>query len=170
VFVGASDDSSETEARRAQGFVLDMPAAISQGAEPVAVGPELVLPRRWHEAVQAVEFDHDEAEAYDRLRARLQGLQGVERDDDGGPGIAYHRLLGYPNETTGSMPGECIDALRRWSVGDAAEPGPLSGALPSLEWQLLAQISVGERRRAYVWIRPSDLEAGVFDRLCAFVR
>ena len=106
----------------AHGVVLDFPAAISDVATPVALGPELVLPRRWHEAVQALGLDDTEADAYDRLRTRAQLLQGVESEDNGGPDIAYHRLLGYPNETTGSMPADCIRALHNWSAADEPEP------------------------------------------------
>jgi hypothetical protein len=170
LFLEPGDGLPQSEARRAHGVVVDMPAAISDAAEPVVLHPELVLPRRWHEAVQALDLDDSEAEAYDRLRTRVQDLQGVERDADGGPLIAYHRLLGYPNETTGKMPGDCIDALRHWSVANGPEPASVDWALPPREWQLLAQVSLHEGRRTYVWIRQSDLEAGEFETLCAFVR
>ena len=125
------------------------------------------MPRRWHEAVEALDLDEEEGDAYERLRARLQDLQGVESDNDGGLAIAYHRLLGYPNETTGNMPAQCVTALQDRSGADdlAADP-----ALPSHDWRLLIQTSVGERQRAYMWIHRADLEARRFDRLCAFVR
>ena len=170
LFVDSADSRAESEARRAHGVVLDMPATISDAAEPVALHPERVLPRRWHEAVQALDLDDSEVDAYDRLRARLQDLQGIERDADGGLMIAYHRLLGYPNETTGNMPGDCVHALRDWSIANGLKPDPIDPAMPSSEWQLLAQVSIGEERRTYVWIRQSDLEAGKFENLCAFVR
>ena len=170
LFVGSGHGSAESEARSAHGVVLDMPAAMSDAAEPVALHPELVIPRRWHEAIQALGFDDTEAEAYDQLRTRLQVLQGIESDADGGPGIAYHRLLGYPDETTGSMPLDCVRALRAWSAADGLESDPVDPPLPSHELKLLAQISVGERRRAYVWIHQTDLAAGEFGRFCAFVR
>lgn len=170
LFVESVDGSAESDARRARGVVLDMPAAVSGAAEPAALHPELVIPRRWHEAVQALDLDDIEAKAYERLRKRVHVLQGVETEADGGPGIAYHRLLGYPNETTGNMPADCVRALRSWSVADGPESDPVDPVLPSREWLLLAQISVGERRRAYVWIRQTDLEAGEFGKLCSFVR
>jgi hypothetical protein len=162
--------SAIPEVRHAHGVVLDLPAAIPDAAEPVALSPELVVPRRWHEAVQALEFDDTEAEAYDRLRTRAQLLQGIESDDDGGPYIAYHRLLGYPNETTGSMPLDCVRALRDRSAADGLGSDVVDPVLPSHEWRLLAQVSVGEGRRTYLWIRRTDLNAGEFRKLCAFVR
>ena len=159
LFAGGDADSGDDAAWdgapsvHAHGVLLDDPAAVTGGAEPVALGPETVLPRPWHEAVQAIDFDGTELAAYGRLRERLQDLQGVERDDDGGVNIAYHRLLGYPDETTGNMPSEC-------DVDASAEE----------EWRLLAQISIGGWRRAYVWIGAVDLAAGTFSNLRAFVR
>ena len=170
LFVESGDGSIGSEARRAHGVILDMPAAISNAAEPVALSPELTIPRRWHQAAQALELEESEADAYDRLRTRLQVVQGIESDDDGGLSIAYHRLLGYPNETTGNMPLDCARAQRDWSAADRLESDPGDPGLPSCEWQLLAQISVGERLRAYVWIHQTDLEAREFGQLCAFVR
>ena len=116
----------------------------------MALSPELVLPQPWHEAVQAIDFDGAELAAYARLREHLQDLQGVERDDGGGANVAYHRLLGYPDETTGSMPSEC-------------GPSPLASA----DWRLLAQISVGPARRVYLSIRAADLASGTFADLRA---
>jgi hypothetical protein len=170
LFVEVGGSAIGSEVRHAHGVVLDLPAAIPDAAEPVALRPELVVPRRWHEAVQALEFDDTEAEAFDQLRTRAQLLQGIESDDDGGPDIAYHRLLGYPNETTGSMPLDCVHALRDWSVADGLGSDVVDPVLPSHEWRLLAQVSVGDRRRTYLWIRRTDLDAGEFRTLCAFVR
>jgi hypothetical protein len=170
LFVEAGDSAVGSDVRHAHGVVLDLPAAISAAAEPVGLSREVVLPRLWHEAVQALEFDETEAEAYYRLRKRAQLLQGVESDDDSGPGIAYHRLLGYPNETTGSMPSDCVRALRDWSPTDGSGSDLDDPLLPSWEWRLLAQISVGEQRRTYLWIRRCDLTACEFAKLCAFVR
>ena len=152
LFAGCDGESDGALAVHAHGVVLDDPAAVIGGAEPVALGPETVLPRPWHEAVQAIDFDGTELAAYGRLRERVQDLQGVERDDDGGVNVAYHRLLGYPDETTGNMPSE-----REVSASEAGE------------WRLLAQISIGGRRRAYLVIAAADLAAGTFTNLRAFV-
>jgi hypothetical protein len=153
LFARCDADATGEHVVRGHGVLLDDPAAVVEGAQPMALGPETVLPRPWHEAVQAIDFDGTELAAYARLRAQLQELQGVESDDDGGATIAYHRLLGYPDETTGSMPSECEVS--------ASEAG---------EWRLLAQISIGRSRRAYVWIQVGDLAAGEFSNLRAFVR
>ena len=137
--------------------------------EPMALQAELVMPRRWHEAVQSLGFDDTEADAYDRVRARLQEYQGVESDRDGGEAIAYHRLLGYPNETTGTMPAECVYSAAAGST--SSETGTAVAEHSEYEqWRLLVQISVGAQRRLYVWIRDSDLQSGRFTQLCAFVR
>jgi hypothetical protein len=114
LFVASGNGSADFEARRARGVLVDIPPAVSDAAERVVLSPELVIPRRWHEIVQALEFGDCEAEAYDRLRTRLQAFQGIESDDDGGAQIAYHRLLGYPHATTGNMPQDCVRALRDW--------------------------------------------------------
>ena len=157
LFVGPVPGAVDSEARPAHGVVLDFPAEPAAALEPMALNAELVTPRRWHEAVEALEFDDIEADAYVRVRARVRDLQGVEYDEDGGVEVAYHRLLGYPNETVGTMPWECVRAVPE----DAPQPG---------QWRLLAQISVGAWRRLYVWIHEADLELGRFDNLCAFVR
>ncbi len=153
LFASFGEEATGEYVVRGHGVVLDDPAAVIEGAQPMALGPETVLPRPWHEAVQEIDFDGTELAAYGRLRAQLQELQGVEGDDDGGVTIAYHRLLGYPDETTGSMPSECEVS--------AAEAG---------EWRLLAQISIGRSRRAYLWIQAGDLAQGEFSNLRAFVR
>ena len=152
LFASCDADGDGVQAFRGQGVLLDQPAAVTGGAEPMALGPETVLPRPWHEAVQAVDFDGTELAAYGRLRARLQDLQGVERDDDGGVNVAYQRLLGYPDETMGGTPSE-------WDASPS-NPG---------EWRLLVQVSVGHSRRASLWIRAVDLDEGTFSDLRAFV-
>jgi hypothetical protein len=153
LFATSDAEDADGYTVHSHGVLLDHPAAVTAGAQPVALGPETVLPRPWHEAVQAIDFDGTELAAFGRLRAQLQDLQGVERDDDGGVNTAYHRILGYADETTGSMPSEC-------EVG-GSEAG---------EWRLLTQISIGRSRRAYVWILQDDLAAGMFSNLRAFVR
>ncbi len=153
VFAGTDVEPSGGEGFHAHAVVQEHPAERPPGTEPVALGAELALPRVWNDAVQAVGLDVAATEAYARTRAKLPDLQGVERDDDGGSLIAYHRLLGYPDDTTGTMPSECA---RRWSD-------------PS-DWRLLTQVSLGDFRRAYLWIHEADLVAGRFDDLRLFVR
>ena len=152
LFATRDPEGSGVEAVRAHGVLLEHPAAVSAGAEPLALGPETVLPRPWNDAVQAIDFDGTELAAYGRLRARLHELQGVEHDDDGGITVAYHRLLGYPDETTGGLPSG-------WDV----DP---SGAQ---EWRLLVQISIGRTRRVCLWTSAADLATGTFSNLRASV-
>jgi len=125
----------------------------------MALNPELVLPRVWHAAVQDLELSEAESEAYVRLRSRVQDVQGVEHDDEGGKTVPYHRILGYPNETVGVMPSQCV-ALHH---GEGS-------AEPETAWRLLAQVSVGASRRRYFWILEKDLEAGRLADLVTFMR
>jgi hypothetical protein len=111
LFIGPAGPSHSSAPRTARGVVLDAPAEVPSDLQPAELGAELVIPRLWHETVQRLEFEEAEADAYLRLRTRVHEVQGVEDDGDGGLGIAYQRLLGYPNETTGSMPSECARAL-----------------------------------------------------------
>jgi hypothetical protein len=157
LFVDPVAPGHNTALRTAHGIILDSPAMIEPSLAPMAFGAELVLPRLWHETVQRLEFDDTQAGAYLRVRARVRELQGVEDDDDGGLGIGYHRLLGYPNETTGTMPSECVR-------------GTSEGSSESADWRLLLQISTTARRRLFVWIRDADWRLGRFEHLYAFVR
>ncbi len=171
LFAGTDDEPSGGEGLHAHGVLLEHPAEISSVVEPVALASELVLPRIWHEAVQALDLDDAESAAYGRLRARVQDMQGVERDDDGEPSIAYHRLLGYPDDTTGTMPSECAGPVAEGAgPAEPAESAGGPGSAGPADWRLLAQVSVGEFRRAYVWIRDADLRVGSFAELRAFVR
>lgn len=115
--------------------------------QPMRLGVHLVLPRVWSDPVQELELDPDEHYAYIRVRDRLSECQGVEVERDGGEELAYHRLLGYPDETTGAMPEDCAAA-----AGDG-------------DWHLLAQLSVGATERIYVWVADDDCERAV-----AFIR
>ena len=153
LFAGTEAEPSGGEGLTANGVLLESPAAPPGSLEPVGLGPELMLPRVWSDAVQALDLDDEEADAYDRLRMHVQERQGVELEDDGGWETAYHRVLGYPDDTTGTMPSEC--------AGTTSDPA---------EWRLLAQVSLGEFRRAYLWIRDADLRSGSFENLRAFVR
>jgi hypothetical protein len=166
--VEPSASADDLGARGARGFVVPSPAAMPHGAVAAVLSPELVVPRVWNEAVQALELDEAEHEAYTRLRNRLQDVQGVEHDDAGGVGIAYHRLLGYPDETAGGMPQACAE---RCSDRRApTEKQPAAGRRQPASWRLLMQVSIGSSRRAYVWAEAEDLRSGQLNELVAFVR
>jgi len=134
-------------ALRANVVRLDQPAALTLTSEAMSMCAHLVLPRVWSEPVRTMDLDADEHDAYVRVRDQLAERQGLEVEHGGGVERSYHRLWGYPDETTGTMPADCAAA-----VGEG-------------DWQLLAQVSVGTTKRVYVWIAGDN-----FDRAVAFAR
>jgi hypothetical protein len=62
LFVELGDGTLEDGAKDAHG-VLDVPAAFPDAAEPAALHAELVIPRRWHEAMDALHLDDPELDA-----------------------------------------------------------------------------------------------------------
>lgn len=129
-----------------QATILDEPAVLPT-MQPVEMAAHLALPRVWNEVVEQLELDDDEHSAYVRARDRLAALQGIDPEPGGGAGKAYHRLFGYPDETTGAMPGACVAA---------AGPG---------DWHLLAQLTTLTGRRVYAWAADRQLQ-----RLVGFIR
>ena len=143
----ATQSPEVPDALRARVQRHEQPLAFAPTMQPMRLGAQLLLPRVWSDPVQELELDPDEHYAYIRVRDQLSERQGVEVERDGGAELAYHRLLGYPDETTGAMPADCVGA-----AGDG-------------EWQLLAQLSVGWSQRVYVWVADDDHERAV-----AFIR
>lgn len=135
------------DALAAQVTILDQPAGLSPAMRPAELTPHLTLPRVWHQAVQALELSGDEHDAFVRVRDQLATRQGIDPEQGGGASRPYHRLFGYPDETTGAMPGAC---------SDSAGPG---------DWRLLLQLSTRSGHRVYVWAADGQLE-----RLVGFVR
>jgi hypothetical protein len=135
------------DALRARVEHHQQPLAFAPTMQPMRLGAQLQLPRVWSDPVQALELDPDEHYAYIRVRDQLSERQGVEVERDGGAELAYHRLLGWPDETTEAMPDDCSTAA---GEGD---------------WRLLAQLSVGATDRVYVWVADDDRERAV-----AFIR
>lgn len=135
------------DALRARVQRCQEPLAFAPTMQPMRLGAQLLLPRVWSGAVQELELVPDEHYGYIRVRDQLSERQGVEVERDGGVELAYHRLLGWPDETTGAMPADCVAA-----VGDG-------------DWHLLLQISVGAVQRVYVWVAGDD-----YERAVAFIR
>ncbi len=152
-------------------------ALAGSAALPLVLSPELTLPRVWSAAVQALDLSADDQEAYARVRTELALRQGVEPNDDGGRDVAYHRLLGYPDDTTGTM-GRVCELTARGLDADPPSQLDLVSDEDAARWRLLAQLTVeppllwkGEPGvRLFVWIAAEDLAAGELDRIWAIPR
>jgi hypothetical protein len=169
--------SGQLAAHAGAGRVLHVPTP--GGAAPATrLSVELTLPRVWAAPVQALGLDPVEHDGYLKLRRRIATMQDVELDDGFGRPIAYHRVLGYPNETGGLMPVTCeLTASGRDATDlDAADDdvGARAG-----RWRLLAQLTAGaegpwnlggEAGRLYLWITDEDLRAGDFSRVRAIAQ
>ena len=167
-----------------------MPAAVSpplsrveaSSWRSVELSAELQLPRVWSDAVQALDLDDGEHDAWQRLRQLVAGRQGVEVHDGTHGFRVMHRLLGYPDERRGDMPLACELLARGHVLGDepprvhqyAAEAEPHTG-----RWRLLLQLSIddelgwswgGRRERLYVWVDEGDLAIGDFAHVRAFAQ
>ena len=169
--------SGQLAAHAGAGRVLHVPSP-GGPAPATRLSVELTLPRVWAAPVQALGLDPVEHDGYLKLRRRIATIQDVELDDGFGRPIAYHRVLGYPNETGGLMPVTCeLTASGRDATDlDAADDdvGVRAG-----RWRLLAQLTAGaegpwnlggEAGRLYVWITDEDLRAGDFSRVRAIAQ
>jgi hypothetical protein len=140
-----------------------VPTADARGpraGEPMRITRELMLPRAGSGSVQALDLDPQEAGAYGRLRARLAQEQGVELEDGEGKEIAYHRMLGLPNDVSDRMPIVC-EMTSRDRQGSEFDPLADMDVEPAAaRWRLLAQVSGTAAGRLYFWIPREDLEAG----------
>jgi hypothetical protein len=126
----------------------------AQGAVPLSLSAELTLPRVWAAPAQALELSDAEMTGWEELRARLAGLQGVERK---APDHVM-RLLGYPDERTGDMPALCEARARDRRAAQTPDA--------AARWQLLLQLPAGEGKRRFVWVPGPGELAGAL----AFVR
>lgn len=147
------------------------PAAETEGeldeALAVELSTELTLPRVWAAPVRSLGLVETEQAAYIRLRERVAERQGVEVEDGDAEGVARHHLLGYPTETTGTMPLMCELASRGLDPGMAPFEAPADAVEASERWRLLLQITQDEpagvvlaagTERLYLWIAREALE------------
>jgi hypothetical protein len=157
--------------------VLHVPAPF--GLAPVArLSVELTIPRVWASPVRALRLDATEHDGYLKLRRALATLQDVELDDTFGTPIAYHRALGYPNETTGLMPLTCELVSGGHDATDL-DLAPDDAGLRAARWRLLLQLTAsaggpwnlgGEPGRLYFWVTEEDLRAHDFSRVRAIAQ
>lgn len=149
---------------------------------PLRLSCEVTLPGESAGLPASLELEVEELDAWQRLRERLAGLQGVEVEDRAVDWHALHRLLGHADTTDEGMPLDAqlvsngIDLNTGERYFDPRAPELETGAG---DWRLLFQLSSDEELdlslgyppgRLYVWIRREDLVEGRFDRVWAFVR
>jgi hypothetical protein len=136
-------------------------------ARPVELSTEMMLPRIWAAPVVALMFQETEQSAYIRLRERVAELQGVAVEDGDAEGVARHHLLGYPTETSGSMPLECELASRGLDLDTPLHRVPQDVVAASARWRLLLQLTQDEdggvilgagTERLYLWIAQERLD------------
>ena len=179
VFIPAPARRDDRECLPARVEVSHRAQAIEAAGLACDLSAELTLPRVWAAAVQALDLDEAEHDGYVRLRERIAELQGVTALGAGGHGVADHRLLGYPTETSGSMPRLCEMAARGLDPGEPVADVTEDAAAASERWRLLLQvtndpragISLGEDvERAYIWIAQEDLVAQDLSRVWVILR
>lgn len=138
------------------------PEPSPSSASRLALTGELVLPRAWSAAVEALDLSEDERNAWIKLRRALAAAQGTVLPDEDPDGAAVHRVLGYADERTGLLPEAC-DGRRPPTDADRTVPA-------AERWRLLMQLSSGggivwpwgdERSRLYVWLHRGELDSAV---------
>jgi uncharacterized protein DUF1963 len=136
-------------------------------AAAVELSTELMLPRVWAAPVRDLGLVETEQAAYIRLRERVAERQGVTAEDGDAEGVARHHLLGYPTETTGTMPLMCELASRGLDPATSPVAAPQDAVDASERWQLLLQLTQDEpggvvlgagAGRLYLWIARDALE------------
>jgi hypothetical protein len=145
----------------------------------VELSTEMMLPRVWAAPVAVLMLDGEEQAAYIRLRERVAELQGVRVEDGDAEGVARHQLLGYPTETTGTMPLECELASRGLDRDTPPWEVPAEVLAASARWRLLLQLTADERggvvlgvgcERLFFWIARDRLERQDFTEVWAIAR
>jgi Domain of unknown function (DUF1963) len=163
--------------RRAELSVVEEPGP-SPGRS-VHLSTELTLPRVWAAPVQVLELDAREHDAYVRLRERVAEEQGVTAEDADAQGTAVHHVLGYPTETSGTMPLACELASRGLDPDMAPVDVPQDAAAAAERWRLLLQITQdaasrvtlgGGVTRLFFWIDGERLERRDFSEVWAIAR
>ncbi|MGV1047265.1 MAG: hypothetical protein ACOYD4_01895 [Solirubrobacterales bacterium] len=163
--------------------VRDRARAAHPGDERFAApSAELMLPRVWSAAVEALGLSGDERAAWEQLRSELAALQGVEPFDLEPEPRALHRLLGLPDDRGGWMPVSCAMFVAGVDMGGeppAAHPRAAEFRPAAAAWRLLAQVTFapgpegeGARRgeRLFLWAHRDDLDRADFSGVLAIQR
>jgi uncharacterized protein YwqG len=157
----------------------DLAAADAQapalGVGPLELSRELMLPGGWSLQAEELDLTPEERDAWDDLRDRLAGAQGVELEETSDGPSALHRLLGYHEEIGREVEVDCALAAAGFDAGDV---DVYHAHRPALEadarrWRLLLQVSAEDSdgfERLYVWVRDDELRAGTFDDAWAVCR
>jgi uncharacterized protein YwqG len=142
---------------------------------PLELSRELVLPGAWSFPAEGLDLTHEERDAWDELRGRLAGAQGVELEEATISRSVLHRLLGYHEEIGREVEVDCALAAAGLDAGDVDvyyAKRPLLEA-DARRWRLLLQVSGEDSdafERLYVLIRDDELRAGAFDGVWAVCR
>lgn len=196
-FFDTADAPSGLQAdHRGAGRVLLGGAHASDAAETVGASPgpcsppqrvagastgELVLPRAWSAAVEALGLSEEERPEWEQLRENLAEMQGTEPPYELLASFhVVHRILGFPDESNGDMPLICELCARGHDVpGGQALLHPEAQELERVatRWELLAQLSADTRlgwawphRRLYFWIDAAALERGDLSEVWTIAR
>jgi hypothetical protein len=170
-----SFDNSEPTARALASLHASPRAArCTVGDAPVTATAELILPRAWAEPVEALGLNTEEQDGWMRLRAALAKWQGIDPLDGTGQTHRLHRLFGYPDERSGTLPLTC-------ELADRGEPLELDLTGPdryeleegAQRWALLVQIATHrglKEETVTVWCDRERLAQGDLRRLIAVRR
>lgn len=142
---------------------------------PVSGSSELVLPRTWSPPVEALGLEPAEQAAWTEVRTALAEKQSVRPVDGSSQTHRLHRLLGVPDERSGTLAFIC-ELFDRGAAHDEIDlTGPDRAELErdAANWRMLLQIAdVTADREAMVtmWCRRDRLARGDLRRLVAVRR
>ncbi len=165
----------------------DAPLSLREGsampatAVPGVLAPELVIPRVFSEAVEALGLTRAEQGAWQALREELAGIQGAELADRPGAGFTTaHRVFGYPDTADTEMGLTCeLAAAGEDVIEGRAGVHPRAAELVGRagRWELLAQLSWDAKlswpwaaQRIYYWIDRDALAGGELGEVWALAR
>ena len=141
---------------------------------PILLTPEVVFPRPWSDAVNALGLTEGERIAWADLRRELASAQGVQLHDEVRGFLAVHRVFGYADERRGDMRLACELLARGANLegrGVRTHPMAASVGTGADRWQLLLQLSrdatlssivKGDWERLYLWVDAAALEVRDF--------